>query len=97
MVSQTHSVESLGSKHLWLMDTSISCYSSRHGFMTLLTDFCTWDITYSWPNSSKQLGVYQKHVFSMPEDKLQAIMCTHTQRDLRSNQLNRDNVLSALL
>lgn len=50
MVSRTHSVDSLGSKHLWLRDTSISCYISRHGF-TLLSDFSTRDISYSWPNS----------------------------------------------
>lgn len=69
MVSRIHSVENLGSKRLWLRDTSLSCYISRHGFMTLLSDFHTQDISYSWPNSLKQPGVYQRWVFTMPEDK----------------------------
>lgn len=81
-VSQTHSAESLGSKRPWLRDTGISCYISRHGFMTLLSDFSTWDISYSWRNSLKQLGVYQRRVFSMPEDKLQASDFAHTHREV---------------
>lgn len=81
MVSQTHSVESLGWKHLWLRDTSISCYISRHGFMTLLPDFSSQDISYSWPSVLQQLGLYQRHVFSMPENKLQTSDFMHTHRE----------------
>lgn len=40
-----------------------------------MSDFSTWDISYSCPNSLKQLDM-----FSVPKDKLQVTLCTHTER-----------------